>query len=222
MSVRSVHVLKLYAIAHSTTGERTQDGGGLWPREDPPHRGRVPGVDGLLRVEAQSAWVLFLGEVAVLQRRRRRDEEDRGVRHGGLLGLRLPGSHRDGDPVHHLHVGEFRRDFFFFTFFNGRRRYSRPYFFFYSPFRQVERNVEAGRRSRVCRALCHSSATSDRFYVAEASVVEAHALRADIDDAVGASTAAGAGGSASAGELFKLFLSSDDSDDDDEGSEVCN
>ena len=58
--------------------------------------------------------------------------------------------------------------------------------------------------------------------MAEASVVEAHALRADIDDAVGASTSAGAGGSASARELFKRILSSDDSDDDDEGSEVCN
>ena len=44
--------------------------------------------------------------------------------------------------------------------------------------------MEQAERSKVCRALCHSSATADRFYVGESSVREAHSVRQTIAGAV--------------------------------------
>ncbi|XP_049912483.1 uncharacterized protein LOC126397614 [Epinephelus moara] len=48
----------------------------------------------------------------------------------------------------------------------------------------AQRCLEPSQRSKVTRSMCHSTSTSDKFYVGEESVSEAHATRSILDKVV--------------------------------------
>ncbi|XP_049927831.1 uncharacterized protein LOC126407179 [Epinephelus moara] len=48
----------------------------------------------------------------------------------------------------------------------------------------AQRRLEPCQRSKVTRSMCHSTSTSDKFYVGEESVSEAHATRSNLDKVV--------------------------------------